>query len=103
MKNINCFLTNVSDNYEVLNITGEKARWILSKGCPLNFDKNYFLPGRCAQSHLSHSNVTIFCNEQNSFTLLCVSSFSEYILEWLKISSAEHGYLYTNFNKQKGK
>jgi len=46
---------------------------------------------------------SFYTKAQNSFTLLCVSSFSEYILEWLKISSAEHGYLYTNFNKQKGK
>ena len=103
LKNINCFLTDVSDNYEVLNITGEKVRWVLSKGCPLNFDKNDFLPGKCAQSHISHANFTIFCNEEDSFTLLCVSSFSEYLLDWLKASSTEHGYIFTNFNLQKEK
>lgn len=103
LKNINCFLTDISDSYEVLNIKGKKARWVLSKGCPLNFDKNDFVPGKCAQSHISHLNFTIFCNEEDSFTLLCVSSFSNYLLDWLMDASTEHGYIYTNFNLQKEK
>ena len=68
-----------------------------------NFDKNDFVPGKCAQSHISHLNFTIFCNEEDSFTLLCVSSFSNYLLDWLMDASTEHGYVYTNFNLQKEK
>ena len=89
-------MTEVSDHYQVLNLSGENVRWILSKGCPLNLDKDIFLPGKCAQTHLGHSNVILFCNNVNAFTLICVSSFSEYVLEWLKESAYEHGYHYTN-------
>ena len=86
--------TEVSDNYQALVLSGKDVRWILSKGSPINFDEKNFTPGKCIQTHLSHSNVILFCNEVNSFTLICVSSFSEYVLEWLKQSSIEHGYNY---------
>jgi len=89
-------MTEVSDHYQVLNLSGENVRWILSKGCPLNLDEDIFLPGKCAQTHLGYSNVILFCNEVNVFTLICVSSFSEYVLDWLKESAYEHGYHYTN-------
>ena len=88
--------TEVSDNYQALVLSGKDVRWILSKGSPINFDEKNFTPGKCFQTHLSHSNVILFCNEVNSFTLICVSSFSEYVLEWLKQSSIEHGYNYIN-------
>ena len=88
-------VTDVSDHYQILYLNGEKVRWILSKGCPVNLDKNVFKYGACAQTILGHSNVTILCEDKNSFLLIFVSSFLNYIINWLKVSSQEHGYKIT--------
>ncbi len=91
---INSFLTDVSDHYQCLDLSGEKIRWILSKGIPMNLDENVFMPGFCAQTILGNCNIILFCTQKNAFTLIFTSSFSNYILSWLKESSVEHGYEY---------
>ena len=96
MKKIKCVMTDLTDHYQVINLHGDDVRWILSKGCPLNLDVKVFLPGHCAQTLLSRANIILFCSEKKSFTLICVSSFSEYVLEWIKESSEEHGYIFNN-------
>ncbi len=92
LKRIQLTITKVSDQYEMLNLTGKKVRWILSKGCPINLDKNFTVPGLCFQTILGHSNVILFCKEENSFSLLILSSYLDYVINWLKVSSHEHGY-----------
>jgi len=96
MNKIHFGLTELSDHYQALYLSGEKTRWVLSKGCPINLDENIFLPGHCAQTLLGNSNIILFCTKKNEFTLICVSSYANYILSWLKESSLEHGYKYNN-------
>ena len=90
------FVTEVSDQYQGFYLSGEKVRWVLSKGCSLDLDEKSFYPGICAQTILGHANIILICTQKNSFTLICVSSFSNYILTWLKDASSQHGYTFTN-------
>ena len=94
MFKINASITDVSDNYQCLHLSGDKVRWILSKGCPIDLDENVFIPNNCAQTIIGNSNIILFCNQKNSFSLICSSSFANYILLWLKDASFEHGYEY---------
>ena len=94
MFKINACITDVSDHYQCLHLSGEKVRWILSKGCPVDLDENVFIPSKCAQTLIGNSNIILFCTQRNSFSLICNSSFANYILLWLKDASFEHGYEY---------
>ena len=70
-------------------------RWILSKGCTVNLDTSVFKPGFCAQTILGHANIMLLCEGKNSFLIIFVSSFLNYVINWLKVSSQEHGYKIT--------
>ena len=89
-----CFVTEVSDHYHCLNLSGDKLRWILSKGCPVDLDETSFYPGRCFQTLLGNSNIIMICNEDSSINIICIASYADYILSWLKDASQEHGYNY---------
>ena len=77
-------------------MSGDKVRWVLSKGCPVNLDEDSFFPGRCFQSLLGNSNVIMICNEDGTITIICISSYADYVLSWLKNASREHGYIYSS-------
>ena len=85
-------ITDVSYQFKILSLQGSEVRWVLSKGCPLNFDIKNFHKGKCFQSILGNCNVTIFCTADDHFLLIFITSFSDYIVNWLKESSYNHGY-----------
>ena len=37
-------VTDVTDHYHSLNLSGDKLRWILSKGCSVDLNKSVFRP-----------------------------------------------------------
>ena len=46
-------LTDVSDYYLTMRLSGPKSIEVLSKACPLNFEKNLLKKNSCAQSYIS--------------------------------------------------
>ena len=89
-----CNVTDVTDHYHSLNLSGDKLRWILSKGCSVDLNKSVFRPGSCVQTLLGNSNVILTCNFDNSINLICVSSYIEYVLGWLKDAANQEGYFF---------
>ena len=87
-------LTNLTDQFQVIYISGEKSRWVLSKGCHLDLDQSIFGPKNCAQTNLALVDITIFCTAKNSFTMLFRNSFANYILDWLQDASFDCNYQY---------
>ena len=87
-------VTDVTDHYHSLNLSGDKLRWVLSKGCSVDLNKSVFRPGSCVQTLLGNSNVIFTCNSDNSITLVCVSSYIEYVLRWLKDAANQEGYFF---------
>jgi len=87
-------LTNLTDQFQVIYISGEKSRWVLSKGCHIDLDQSIFSPNNCAQTNLALVDITIFCTAKNSFTMLFRNSFANYILDWLQDASFDCNYQY---------
>ena len=87
-------LTNLTDQFQVIYISGEKSRWVLSKGCHIDLDQSIFGPKNCAQTNLALVDITIFCTAKNSFTMLFRNSFANYILDWLQDASFDCNYQY---------
>ena len=69
LKKIHYALTNLTDQYQVINISGEKSRWVLSKGCSIDLDPSVFGPKVCCQTTLALTDITLCCISKNSFIL----------------------------------
>jgi len=73
-------LTDVTDQLTVLHLTGQHARTVLAKGCPLDLHYRVFEPGRCAQSHFLKVGILIYqVDNVPSYDIRCRRSFAEYL------------------------
>ena len=86
-------LTLLSDALAVFELNGPYVREILAKGCALDLHVSVFRPGECAQSSLERAAVTLICEAENSFRLICRTSFADYVETWLKDAAIEYGYV----------
>ncbi|MDJ0956250.1 MAG: sarcosine oxidase subunit gamma family protein [Arenicellales bacterium] len=84
-------ITDVSDYYLVIRITGAKAREILSKGTPFDVHTSVFKQGDCAQTCFGHATILLHCVDENSVYDLQVRwSFAEYIWTYLVDGALEY-------------
>jgi sarcosine oxidase subunit gamma len=68
----------------VIGISGQRAREVLAKGCPLDLHPRAFGPGRCAQSRLARALITLAqVDEAPTFELIVRRSFADYLWQWL--------------------
>jgi sarcosine oxidase, subunit gamma len=82
-------IIDVSHNRSLLKISGEKAAYVLSKGCSINLDETVFTPGTVLQTLLGKTQVILSCTEKNSFELLIRNSFIAYAYEYLSTAMSE--------------
>jgi sarcosine oxidase subunit gamma len=73
----------------VIELAGPRAREIIAKGCPLDLHPRVFGPGRCAQSRLARTLVTIAqIDAAPRFELIVRRSYADYLWQWLADASA---------------
>ena len=83
-------LTDVSDYYLTMRLSGPKSIAVLSKACPLNFEKKLLKKNSCAQSYISKATVLIDrLSDEPVFDISVRWSFAEYLWDWLVDSSNE--------------
>ena len=86
-----CAVTNVSDYYLVIRLTGDKARELLAKGTPLDLHPAVFTAGMCAQTCFGHATVLICCRDDAStFDIQVRWSFAEYLWNYLVDGTREY-------------
>jgi sarcosine oxidase, subunit gamma len=69
----------------VIELSGPRAREVIAKGCPLDLHPRQFGPGRCAQSRLARTAVTIAqVDHVPTFELIVRRSFADYLWQWLQ-------------------
>ena len=76
-------VTDVSDQFVMINIKGEKIFDLLSAGCPFNFNEFKTKKGAVAQTILLQIDVIIYLKEINTVNLLVRRSFSEHLMSWI--------------------
>jgi sarcosine oxidase subunit gamma len=81
----NIVISDMTDQYTVLSITGSHAKALLAKGCELDLSVDVFKPNLCARSLLASFNVVIW---RGSDVLVDVS-YAEHLWIWLQGASAE--------------
>ena len=83
-------LTDVSDYYLTIRVSGSKSIDVLQKGCPLNFKEYLNKKNTCAQSYISKASVLIDrLSDEKVFDVLVRWSMAEYLWDWLEDSSIE--------------
>jgi len=76
-------ITDVSDQFVMLNLKGEKIFDLLSMGCPFNFNEFKKKEGAVTQTILLQIDVIIHHKEINTVNLFVRRSFSEHLMSWI--------------------
>ncbi len=86
-------VVEVSDQSTVLRLSGEYARTVLAKGCPLDLHPRTFRPGFCAQTRFLNAAVLISrVGEISSYDIQVRRSFAEYLWDALTEAAREFEY-----------
>jgi sarcosine oxidase subunit gamma len=81
-------VTDVSDQFVMINIKGSKVFDLFATGSPFNFNEFKTKKGGVVQTILSHTDVIIHLTEINEVNLLVRRSFSEHLYSWLNDSAS---------------
>ena len=76
-------VTDVSDQFVMINLNGEKIFDLLSNGCPFNFNEFRTKKGSVVQTLLLQIDVIIHLKEINTVNLFVRRSFSEHLMSWI--------------------
>ena len=81
-------VTDVSDQFVMINIKGSKVFDLLATGSPFDFNEFKNKKGSVIQTILSHIDVIIHLTEINEVNLLVRRSFSEHLYSWINDSAS---------------
>ena len=81
-------VTDVSDQFVMINLKGNKIFDLFSTGSPFNFNEFKVKKGSVVQTILSHIDVIIHLTEINEVNLLVRRSFSEHLYSWINDSAS---------------
>ena len=76
-------VSDVTDQFVIINLEGKKIFELLSSGCPLNFNEFKEKKGSTAQTILNHMDVIIHHKNSNNVNLFVRRSFSEHLWSWI--------------------
>ena len=76
-------ITDVSDQFVMINLKGEKIFDLLSAGCPFNFSEFKNKKITVVQTLLLQMDVIIHHTEINTVNLFVRRSFSEHLMSWI--------------------
>ena len=76
-------VTDVSDQFVMLELKGEKIFDLLNTGCPFNFNEFKTKKGAVTQTLLLQIDVIIQHKEINTVNLFVRRSYSEHLMSWI--------------------
>jgi sarcosine oxidase subunit gamma len=76
-------VSDVTDQFVMINMEGKKIFELLSSGCPLNFNEFKEKKGSTAQTILNHIDVIIHHKNSNNVNLFVRRSFCEHLWSWM--------------------
>ena len=81
-------VTDVSDQWVLINLNGKNVFEVLSKGSPFDFNKFKNTKNVVVQTLLNHVDVILHHNDIDNVDLFVRKSFSEYLWLWINDSSS---------------
>ncbi|MFQ6005323.1 MAG: sarcosine oxidase subunit gamma [Woeseia sp.] len=84
-------VTDVSGGQVALRLAGPYARNVLAKGCTLDFHRDRFETGDCAQTGLAKATVLIgLLDSEPTYEIIVRRTFADYLARWLRRASREY-------------
>lgn len=86
-------INDVSGGNTILELSGEKAQALLTKGCPLDLHDSVFSAGQCAQTVIAKTGMTLWKKQSDGkliYKLIVRRSFSDYLGLWLLDAAKEY-------------
>lgn len=81
-------VVDVGSGYTVIEVSGERVRDVISRGCPLDLHPKVLQRGQCAQSHYFKAPIVLVPTADDTFELIVRRSFSDYFLRILTDAAA---------------
>ena len=81
-------VTDISDQWVLINMKGKNVFEVLSKGSPFDFNKFKNTKNVVVQTLLNHVDVILHLNDTNNVNLFVRKSFSEHLWLWINDSSS---------------
>jgi sarcosine oxidase subunit gamma len=76
-------VVDVSSSYTVIELSGDRARAVIQKGCPLDLHPRVFTVGQCHQSHFFKAPVVLRPVAGNAYELVLRRSYADYAARML--------------------
>ena len=84
-------MTDVSDYYVVMRLSGPEARVVLAKGSPFDVHPRSFDVGACAQTRFANASILLrLVGEAPTFDIQVRWSFAPYLWDYLVDASREY-------------
>ena len=80
-------VTNVTDQWVMINLKGDNVYELLSSACPFNFNNFKSKNGCVVQTIVNHIDVIIHNKNNNDLNLFVRRSFSNHLWSWLNDTS----------------
>ena len=87
LKGTHFLAANVSDARAVFEVSGPRAREVMSKLAPVDFAVGYFEMGMFRRSRLAQVPAAFWMNEEDAFTVVCFRSVAEYMFDLLSVAA----------------
>jgi len=71
---------DIGSGYTVLEVSGEKVRDVIARGCPLDLHPRVLAPGQCAQSHYFKASIVLIPVSDDTYELVVRRSFADYFV-----------------------
>ena len=87
----------VGESRTLIRLSGLYARNVLAKGCSVDLHPRVFKPGKCAQTILGRSDITVHQvadeagTNATTYDIIVFRSFAEYVWTWLEDAAREYG------------
>ena len=81
-------VTNVTDQFVLINIKGDKIFDLFETGSPFNFNDFRYKKGSVTQTILAKIDVVIHNQNQNEVNLFVRRSFSQHLFSWMNDSAS---------------
>lgn len=80
------YLSDQSDSWVMLSLSGVKSREVLERICPIDLHPAAFPPGSVTRTVMEHISVMIVCEAENQYTLMALRSYAGSYLHALEVS-----------------
>jgi heterotetrameric sarcosine oxidase gamma subunit len=80
------YLSDQSDSWVMLRLSGEKAREALARICSIDLHPAVFKPGSVTRTSMEHMGVIIVCEAENQYTLMALRSYADSFLHAIRVS-----------------